>query len=292
MRRLLVLALVPFVFSCRLVIREDQFFFPERFPVIPDDIQRENVEIRAADGTFLRGWLLTGSDDSTRPFLIYFYGGAQTVLEAAVELHALVEKLGVNVLAMDYRGYGFSDGVPTFPALSDDALAIYDDLLSRPTGAGPGHVFVGGRSMGTVPALRIAANRRVAGVFLVSSFTDKRDVLSNWQHRLPWYKRAFVRLRLDQEAQSWPQPLELVQRLDVPVLVIHGTEDETFPLSMGRRMFDEAGSAKKHWCRVEGRGHEDLSITEGPALQALQEFIGLYARSARRRSRALVEPRE
>ena len=269
------LAVVFLSVSCTVLLKEDQFFFPEKFPVIPDDVYRENVEIPIADDGFLRGWLLTGTYDSPRPFLIYFYGGAQTVMEAAIELHALVENLEVNVLAVDYRGYGFSDGTPTFAALSEDGPTIYDYLVSR-TQPEPAPVFVGGRSMGTVPALNVAVSRPISGVFLVSSFTDKEEVVSHWEGLLPWYKRAFVRLRPDDAVQSWTQPVELVQTLDLPVLVIHGTEDKTFPLSMGRRMFEEAGAAPKHWCQVDGRGHEDLSITKGPALEAVQEFIALY----------------
>ena len=276
-----IVALVAVVFlsmSCTVLLREDQLFFPERFPVISDDIHRENVEIRIADDISLRGWLLTRSHDSTRPFLIYFYGGAQTVMEAAIELHALVEDVEVNVLAVDYRGYGFSDGTPTFETVSEDSLAIYDYLVSR-TEPEPAAVFVGGRSMGTVPALKLAASRPISGVFLVSSFTDREDVVSYWESLLPWYKRAFVRLRPDEAAPLWTQPVELIQTLHVPVLVIHGTEDKTFPPSMGRRMLEESGSAQKHWCQVEGRGHEDLPITKGPALEAIQEFIALYGRT-------------
>ncbi len=275
LRILELVAVVFFSMSCTVLLREDQFFFPESFPVIPDDVHRENVQIRIADDTSLRGWLLSRSHASTRPFLIYFYGGAQTVMEAAIELHALVEKVEVSVLAVDYRGYGFSDGTPTFEALSEDSLAIYDYLVSR-TESEPAPIFVGGRSMGTVPALKIAASRQISGVFLVSSFTDKEDVVSYWESLLPWYKRAFVRLRPDEATQPWTQPLELIQTLHVPVLVIHGTEDKTFPPSMGRRMFEESGSAQKHWCQVEGRGHEDLPITQGPALEAIRRFIGLY----------------
>ena len=271
----LALTAVFFSMSCTVVLTERQFFFPERFAVIPDDVHRENVEIRVADDTSLRGWSLTGGHDAKRPSLIYFYGGAQTVMEAAVELHALVKNLEVNVLAVDYRGYGFSDGTPTFEALSDDSLAIYDYLVSR-TKSEPAAIFVGGRSMGTVPALKVAASRPIAGVFLVSSFTNKEEVVLYWHTQLPWYKRAFVRLRPDEADQPWTQPVELVRTLNVPVLVIHGTEDKTFPLSMGRRMFDQTRGARKHWCQVEGRGHEDLPITKGPALESIREFIALY----------------
>jgi hypothetical protein len=63
----------------------------------------------------------------------------------------------------------------------------------------------------------------------------------------------------------------------VPILVIHGTADRTFPLSMGRRIFEESATAQKHWCEVEGRGHEDLPITQGPALEAIREFVKLTA---------------
>ncbi|MFQ5877301.1 MAG: alpha/beta fold hydrolase [Acidobacteriota bacterium] len=267
----LALALSLISMSCTVVLKEDQFFFPEKFPVVPDGIRRENVEIVTADGVRLGGWLLTGRDRAPRPVLIYFYGGAQTVLEAALELYSLAKGLDADVLSVDYRGYGFSEGVPSMAALSRDSLRIYDYVARTLPDDRP--VFVAGRSMGTIPALSLAARRPIAGLILVSPFTSRQEVVSYWESRMPWYKRAFVRLRPERARQGWKEPVELVADVEAPILVIHGSEDRTFPLAMGRRMLDEAGSARKVWSPVDGGGHEDLSITTGPALAAMRRFL-------------------
>lgn len=59
-------------------------------------------------------------------------------------------------------------------------------------------------------------------------------------------------------------------------MIIHGTKDEIIPIDLGKRMFKEAGSKQKHWCPVEGSGHNNLKIYNSPISDSLRSFVDQY----------------
>merc|ERR1711879_908760 len=94
-------------------------------------------------GTHLHSWLITqedqkqqkNADDSTpRPFtVLYFHGNAGNIGHRMKNFHDMYEKLGVNILALEYRGFGDSeDGEgPCETGLLMDALAAYRWLVKN-----------------------------------------------------------------------------------------------------------------------------------------------------------------
>lgn len=257
--------------GCAYTVAERDLFHPRRFPTIGDAVALKNVEIRAADGTPLRGWRFSTAG-STRT-LLYFYGNGESVLAVAPVLAGLAEHLRADVLAVDYRGYGFSEGQPSLEGIAADAPLLYDSLAAegRP-------VIVFGRSLGTVFALKAALARPVAGVILQAPPTSIRDVLEAWQRELPWYLRPFLRLRPDKRLRALgPQPGDEIARLTAPLLVIHGTADRPIPVALGRRMHERAGSAVKRLCLVEGGDHNDIDVLRGPAALCIGQFVDQVA---------------
>ena len=206
----------------------------------------ERVAVVTADGVTLRGWYLAPSPPGggTRsPALIWFHGNAETVAALAPVLRAL-RPPGVAVLALDYRGYGASDGRASEPGIYRDAAAAWAWLVARPD-VDPARIAVYGRSIGAAPALHLATARPVRAVILDSPFTTARAIA----RRHYWFVPPFaLRLTLDNLARA--------RALHAPLLVFHGTHDLVFPLAMGRALAD-AGRARE-LVIVHGAGHNDL----------------------------------
>lgn len=260
-------------------IKEKDLFYPSKESILSDTVKRENVEIAVGNTIRLRGWFL--SRDENQATVIYFGGNGQWVLGLIRRLFWLVENLNTNVLAVDYRGFGFSDGAPNITSILGDSVQIYDYLISR--APDKKHLpFIFGESIGTLFALYVAAQRPVAGVILKAPFTSSSDLLLHMQHSLPWYLRWFIQLRFEasivESVKKHLQPIEMIHSLTAPVLIIHGTKDETFPVDFGRRMYEQAGTTNKHWCPVEGAGHNDLGISTSAAGDSLKAFMTEYSR--------------
>jgi pimeloyl-ACP methyl ester carboxylesterase len=252
-------------------IRERDLFFPRTLPAPADHPERRLVEIPIDPNLSLRGWLLPHPAGGGT--LLHAYGNGDTVADSLDRMIWLRDALEVHVLAVDYRGYGFSDGAPSVQALLDDVIRVFDHC--REEWIEPGApVWMYGRSIGTVPAIHLAAHRPLDGLILETPFTDVESVINAWERNLFPLVRWLMRMRPSPElADRRPQPGDLLAAFRGPLLVIHGNRDTVIPIALGRRMFDLCPSNRKTFCEVPGTGHNDLWLDRPPASDALRRFV-------------------
>ncbi len=87
----------------------------------PSDLQVEDAWFDTADGVRIHGWYV--AHERPRTVVLFAHGNAGNVTHRADTLRALVQRVGVSVLAFDYRGYGRSAGKPTGQGILADARA-------------------------------------------------------------------------------------------------------------------------------------------------------------------------
>jgi uncharacterized protein len=160
----------------------------------------------------------------------------------------------MDVLVVDYPGYGFSEGSPSVDGLARASVRIYDAMAARwPKHEGP--IYVYGHSMGTAFALHVGVHRPRAAVILEAPFTSVRDQVGASMRRLPWHVRLSLKVKIAEVLTRARQPVDLIKALAGPLLVIHGTSDRTIPVTQGRRMFQAARTPRKLLCEIAGEGH-------------------------------------
>ncbi|MDE3117492.1 MAG: alpha/beta hydrolase [Nitrospirota bacterium] len=218
----------------------------------------EDVWFQAEDGTRLFGWYV---DNKVTPVvLLWCHGNAGNIihrLENLVELY----RLGFSVFLFDYRGYGRSQGRPTEEGMYQDALAAYDYLVSARRVA-PQRLLLFGRSLGGAVAGQVASRKPAAGLILESVFPSVAAVARAHYFGLPvdWLLGAEFNL------------VDRLAALSLPVLVIHGDQDEIIPIELGRQVF-AAARAPKAFYLVPGADHNNLYAVGGRAyFQRLRQF--------------------
>ena len=103
----------------------------------------------------LTGWWIP-SDSASAPTLLYLHDGDGS-LSTTLPALALLHRAGVNVFAIDYRGYGQSEGPhPTQARMDEDAAAALDYLINTRHLA-PGRIIPYGAGLGAVLAADLAA---------------------------------------------------------------------------------------------------------------------------------------
>ena len=221
----------------------------------PADVQLHYEDVRIpvgrGDAATLHGWWLQSPDPNA--LAVLYLHGNDLNLGGNVEHVAALRRLGFSVLAVDYRGYGKSDGAfPSEAQLYDDAEAAWDHLIAQRR-VDPGRAFIYGHSMGGAVAIELALRRPdAAGVIVESAFTSMPDVarLHYWMFPAGW----LLNQRFDALARA--------PRLSVPVLFIHGTADAEVPYTMSERLFAVTRGSKT-LTLIPGGGHEDSASAGG-----------------------------
>ena len=235
--------------------------FPEGFP--PPDLygrQVEEVWLTTLDKVKLNAWYLP--NPTSEKVLLWFHGNAENI-GYGLEHVVFYSRLGVNVLAVDYRGYGKSEGSPDEAGVYRDADAAYDYLI-QVRHIQPKNIIVYGHSLGGAVAIDLASRRECGGLIVQSSFTSVKEMA----------RRTFRIPLLEYIPKSQFNSLAKIQRVRAPVLIVHGTRDETVPFCMGQRLFDAAPEPKSFFA-VEGAGHNDvIEIGGDDLLGDLRSFIG------------------
>jgi fermentation-respiration switch protein FrsA (DUF1100 family) len=194
--------------------------------------------------------------------LLLFHGNGEVVADYD-DVSELYAKLGIALVAADFRGYGQSDGEPALRHIVEDARVIAAWMGNSP-------FVVMGRSLGGVAAHELYA-RPVAGmvgVVLESALSDLRGLIQRRGIEPP---AAFTP---DELAAFDPSTKLALGRL--PLLVLHGAHDTLIDPREARATLAAAGSADKKLVFVPGRGHNDLSLDEAYWL-ALAEFVDRIA---------------
>lgn len=239
-------------------------FFPPRFPDgfpargnYPANL--EEVWISTEDGVRLNAWFRAAP--ASAKVLLWLHGNATNIGRQMPELEDY-SRLGPNILALDYRGYGKSEGSPDEAGVYRDADAAYR-YLTQQRHFSPGNIVVYGHSLGGAVAVDLASRQPCGGLIVESSFTSVGEMARLMFH-LP-LMQYLPRSRFDSLAK--------IRRVHAPILVIHGTHDQTVPFSMGQRLFD-AAPEPKWFLPVEGGEHDSLSIEGGEQYwKALESFV-------------------
>jgi uncharacterized protein len=249
MEWLLVIAIIALCIPATAwFAQEGMIFFPQ--PIVSSahlPAHARSLSVIAADGTILRGWIAQGSA-SPAPTVIYFGGNAEEVSWTLADSRWPREW---TIVALNYRGYGKSEGKPRERELNSDGLAIYDAVAAR-EGSDRNRIVTFGRSLGTAIATHVAAARPVAGVVLVSPFDSLVAVGS---HHYPWLP---VSLLLRHRFEAGADAL----RCRMPLLAIVGDADTIIPVERSRALF-EAWAGPKDWYAIAQADHNSLGATAG-----------------------------
>lgn len=208
-------------------------------------IQYVDVDLQAADGTVLHGWWLK-TEGEAKGSVYFLHGNAENISTHIASVYWL-PAAGYQVLLLDYRGFGQSQGTPRLPTVLLDIEAGFTWLLEQPTTRDK-PIFLFGQSLGAAMGSYLAATNAdmqssLDGVILESGFTRYRTITKDIasRHWLTW-------------AVQWPAAWSMPRKYDPldyigtisprPLLLIHGTQDQIIPFSQAEELLAAAQQPK------------------------------------------------
>ena len=151
-------------------------------------------------------------------------GNAEYVARALGSLEYLAQ-LRIQTLAVDYPGFGGSEGQPSSAAILACAEAAMAHLQAR-RDVDPEHLWLIGRSLGTGPALHLAGRTKVRGVVLLAPFTSLR---ATGALHFPYFPvRWLMRAEFDNASA--------ITRVTAPILITHSRDDQVVPFVMAEHL--------------------------------------------------------
>jgi pimeloyl-ACP methyl ester carboxylesterase len=220
----------------------------------------KQVEVPAApQSTLLLRGLVRPPKTAGAPWVLFFQGNSKRLLAEGQEfLQVLAGQADVGLALVSWRGFDGSPGDPGRDVLLADANAAVHWLRANGAGGAPLHII--GFSLGTMPAVAAALDSQL-GPEAARSLTLLAPFTAMQMYEAGKLKRWTA-------AEDWDL-LPLLALLKVPLLVVHGTADQTLPVAMGREI---ARTAQGRLVEVPGAGHLDL-MNDERALSAVRAVV-------------------
>lgn len=227
------------------VFQRDLQYFPTRRDPAPEAMGLTGVEritLATPDGESLVLWFSRAVEG--RPTILFLHGNGGEMADRA-DRFAFYQARGYGVAFLSWRGYGGSTGSPSETGLLTDAKAAYDHL--RGQGVAAESIVLVGESLGTGPAVELAAANPVGALVLEAPYSAAVDIA---RAAYPWLP---VGLLMKDQFRS----RDHIAAVRAPLLVLHGEEDRVIPPGFGRRLFD-AARYPKTFLSLGPVGHEAL----------------------------------
>lgn len=255
-------------------------FFPARaIETTPKDFQLGYQDVvlpiptKTGAAETVHGWWIPALERSVNrresgKVLLYLHGNGLNV-GANVEHANRFHRLGLSVFLIDYRGYGKSQGdFPSESRVYEDAQLAWDYLVKQ-RGIKPSQIYIYGHSLGGAIAIDLAVRHpEAAGLIVEGSFTSARAMVD---FQAGVYRVFPIDLLLTQRFDS----IAKVDRLQMPVLFIHGSADTVVPTQMSKKLFDAAPEPKQLYIVPDGGHNNSAQIGGAEYLLRVRQFLDI-----------------
>ncbi len=253
--------IIMIISQCSFLVNKFAFF-PDSTNNISKENLPENVEeifFNTSDNEKLHSFFL--KSDSSNKLLIYFHGNAGNISGRFMDLLE-INKMGINVFGISYRGYGRSSGKPNEKGIYTDGISAYHHAINK-LGYSPHNILILGRSIGSSVATSVTSKYETAGLILVTP-------ISNGKEYAKCHGLGFISFLAGDSFNN----LKRIEKITCPILIIHVDRDNTIPFFMGKALYDNAATDKKQLVIIPGGGHNNLSSTYGKLYwKAIERFL-------------------
>ncbi|MCC6380070.1 MAG: alpha/beta hydrolase [Burkholderiales bacterium] len=243
------------------------------FPGLPEDVREFYLPVSAEPGAERLFTWYWPHPDPEAPVLLYLHG-VRWNLTAHLRRIENLRSFGFSVLAIDYRGFGKSDGeMPSEEGVYDDAAVAWRWVVAHVPESSKRFVY--GHSLGTAVATQLAvgdaARDGLGGLIIEGGFTS-----------LPEMAKALAPswLPIDWLVTQKFGTIDRIAKVPAPVLIVHGTGDLRVPYRFSEALYAAAREPKR-LVLVKGGGHYDTSwVGSAEYRRAIAELFDVPARSA------------
>ena len=230
---LILLFLYIFVIIFLFFYQRKLLYHPSENNYLDETSLNHNIEKKfiQSENKLVSWYFEKNSDYKT---ILFFHGNAGKLDNRVYKLNEL-SKLEINYLIIAYRGFSGNEGKPTESGLYQDAKSA--KIWLNNNGVKDKDIILYGESLGTAVAVDLARKHKFAGIILESPFTSMTRLAQKYYPIFP------VKIILKDKFDS----INKIQKINSPLLVMHGEEDTIVPFSMGVEIFEKSNTQKSEY---------------------------------------------
>ena len=222
----------------------------------------QTLSLNSKENNKLTAWKISGvSTDSSAPVILYLHGSGGNVSHY-LSKYNLLRQISSFVYALDYRGYGESEGVSDPAGIAEDSKTMLSYLMGEEKIL-PENIILYGHHMGVYPALILAGEFQVRGVVIEGGFTSVRELLEG----------VYAMIPEDQVRSRDMDNLILLEDIHDPLLFIHSRENEVVPFFHGEKLYTVAKDPKEFLVLDHGDDESTLAANWSQIKPILQSFV-------------------
>lgn len=212
------------------------------------------------------------------PNILFFHGNGEIVSDYNA-IGPVYKEHELSLLAVDYRGYGRSGGVPSVTAMMRDAHVIFKEVQKwLKYGGRTGPLLVMGRSLGSACAIDLAASHQeeISGLIIESGFAETVPLLNC--------------LGVDTQALGMTEAdgfknLQKIAQFAKPTLIIHAQYDQFIPVMSVELLQVHCAARSKEFHMIPGADHNTVMARGGKYLfETMKRFTNkIEGKRSRRR---------
>lgn len=246
-------------------------FYPRRdFAQQPDSANFMACSIPVDEAVSISCCFYFGSEKYSN--ILFFHGNGEIASDYD-DIGAIYNANELNLFVADYRGYGLSGGKPTLTNMIRDTHPVFAGFKQVLKEKGfSGALFIMGRSLGSASAIELAYHyqNQLSGLILESGFADMFNLFEYL---------GFPAGTLELTGTESHSGLELVRRITIPTLIMHGEYDQIVPVQEGQTLYDNVAAKDKRLLIIPGVDHNTIFLGGMELyLQALRDFVSAHSR--------------
>ena len=202
--------------------------------------------------------------------VLYLHGNAENISSHARSVYWLVQQ-GISVLALDYRGFGISDGQAMLPDVLQDVEAAAQWLKHNYPDQ---ELIVLGQSIGAALAVNFVSQAQAR--YNIQALVLDAPVASFGQVARHMFSRNVVGWLI------WPftwllpnayDPAAHLSGIQIPTLIMHSPTDKVIPYRQGRQLYAALLQQNTPVCWLDSQGEHVMSFAYSELRQATLTFL-------------------
>ncbi|NKF49015.1 alpha/beta hydrolase [Shewanella sp. WXL01] len=268
-------ALMALLAGCTLKIDEQQFIarsdghtaYTQEFvgklthAMAPSKVSQ--IAFTTADKVNLKGFYIDNPNSET--MLVFFQGNGMKVEPHSLSVLSKLAELQTDIVVIDRRGLGASEGSPTIDNLLSDAQAQLAYLQQTYQ---PKQLVLHGYSLGSFIAGQLAKSNQIDALVMHGSATNVDDWVDE---KTPWYM-PFVDIEVVGNFRQVDNQQVLAKYYKGPLLVIGGENDDMVPVELSNKLYQASQSSNKELIIVPDATHTNM-LDDEQTMAKYQAFL-------------------